>query len=387
MECLLEADAEVDDGSLHDVTRELRIDKMRVLMKHGHRVDYPSDRHEGRSALAELCLKAVDSNPTPKQLEKTIQFLITNDAKIGLRNVSGKTIFHYALDSSNPSLILTALLKLMWEHINSDAFLYKDATYTYSLTKYVEKNLFTGPQSQKQDILSLLRKKQALDRFWAHDILVTQPDDYCNGPPHIEEEVLTQKKRQKRMSEMREDAMHMLDLKRMTAIKEVEIHEITAQGEIQITREKARVDRELLKEKANTQLQITENAFHQSSHHVSHRQQSELSHQKALEDVKMNSARLLMQEETDTERGKNMMQIEYLHNKIEIENGGHRQRLAIEEQAADNMDRVNARGHERELARMKMQKQLLGQQQQLAGSSLGAPWPGQRQIGFVSDLD
>jgi hypothetical protein len=275
----------------------------------------------------------------------------------------------------------------MWEHINSDVFLYKDATYTYSLTKYVEKNLFTGPQSQKQDILSLLRKKQALDRFWAHDILVTQPDDYCNGPPHIEEEVVTQKKRQKRMSEMREDAVHMLDLKRMTAIKEVEIHDITAQGEIQITKEKARVERELLREKATMQLQIAENAFHQSSRHVSNRQQSELSHQKALEDAKVHSARLLMQEETESERSKNMMQIEYLHNKIEIENVGHRQRLAIEEQAADNMDRVNARGHDRELARMKMQKQLLGQQQQLAGSSLGGPWSGQRQIGFVSDLD
>ncbi|KAE8449388.1 hypothetical protein EG329_008289 [Mollisiaceae sp. DMI_Dod_QoI] len=389
MECLLEADAEVDDGSLHDVTRELQLDKVRILIKYGHRIDYPSDRHEGRSALAELCLRAVDSDPTTKQLEKTIQFLINNDAKIGLRNVSGKTIFHYALDSSNPVLILTAMLKIMWEHVNADTFLYSDKTYTYSLTKYVEKDLYQGPRNQKDEILTLFRKKQAIDRYWAHDIMATQPADCCNPPPHIEEEVLRQKARAKRQAEMREDASYMLDLKRMTAIGEVEIQEITAQGELQRAKEKARVDRELLEAQANTQLQITEDAFTLSSRLASERRMAEVRHQKQLGDVQVNVARQMRQEDIETDRSKNMMQIEYLDKKIEMENGGFRQRLAIEEQAKESFDRVAQKGHDREMARIKMQKQLLGQQQSLAntfqGGAGGPGFPGQRQIGYISE--
>ncbi|KAF8848433.1 putative ankyrin repeat protein [Acephala macrosclerotiorum] len=391
MECLLEADAEVDDGSLHDVAAKLQLDKMRILIKYGHRVDYPSDRHDGRSALAELSLRAVDDNPTPKHLENVIQFLIVNDAKIAIRNVCGKTIFHYALDSSNPVLILTALLKIMWEHINGDAFLYSDKTYTYSLTKYVEKDLYQGPRNQKEDIIALLRKKQAIDRFWAHDIMSEQPSDYCNGPPHIEEEVLRQKARAKRQAEMREDTSYMLDLKRMTAIGEVEISEITLQGEIQRTKEKARIDRELLQAQANTQLQISEDAFQQSSRLQAQRRLEDVRHQKQLGDVQVNVARMLRQEELETDRSKNMMQIEYLDKKIEMENGGFRQRLAIEEQAKESMDRVAMKGHEREMARIKMQKQLLGQQQSLANSFQGGQpqiggYPGQRQIGFISEV-
>ncbi|CZR50284.1 uncharacterized protein PAC_00156 [Phialocephala subalpina] len=356
MECLLEADAEVDDGSLHDVAAKLQLDKMRILIKYGHQVDYPSDRHDGRSALAELSLRAVDNDPTPKHLEKVIQFLIVNDAKIAIRNVCGKTIFHYALDSSNPVLILTALLKIMWEHINGDAFLYSDKTYTYSLTKYVEKDLYQGPRNQKEDILALLRKKQAIDRFWAHDIMSKQPSDYCNGPPHIEEEVLRQKARAKRQAEMREDASYMLDLKRMTAIGEVEISEITLQGEIQRKKEQARVDREMLQAQANTQLQITEDAFM--------------------------SGRW---------RGLRCRSSCWVNNRV------WRTRFrGVSHKFRDILDRGRLglflrAAHEREMARIKMQKQLLGQQQSLANSFQGGQpqisgYPGQRQIGFVSEV-
>jgi hypothetical protein len=383
MECLIEANAEVDDGSLHDVARELRLDKMRLLIKYGHRLDYPSDRHDGRSVLAELCLKAVDHDPTVKQLEQAIQLLILKDANIGLQNVSGKTIFHYALDSSNPVLILTAMLKLMWEHINDDKFLYSDTTYTYSLTKYVEKGLYQGPRHQEREILSLLRRKQAMDRFWAHDILVTQPDDYKNGPPHIEEEVLRQKARKKRQEEMREDASYMLDLKRMTAVNEVEIMSITAQGEISCAQEKARADREILNAAANSQLQIEEEAGMQRSRLAGQQRLEEVRHQKQLGDVRVNVTRLLGQEEVERERTKNVMQIEYLDKKVEMENSGYKQRLAIENQGMEENDRVMNKQHEREMARIKMQKTLLGQQQSFANTLQGAGL-NQRQIGYVA---
>jgi ankyrin repeat protein len=383
MECLLNADAEPNDGSLHDAARELRLDKIGILIKYGHRLDYPSDRHDGRNVLAELCLKAVDNNPSVKELENGIQFLILKDANIGLQDVSGKTIFHYAVDSSNPVLILTAMLKLMWEHINDDTFLYSDTTYTYSLTRYVEKGLYQGPRSQEGEILSLLRKKQAVDRFWAHDILVAQPEDYKGGPPHIEEEVLRQKTRKRRQAEMREDASYALDLKRLTAVNEAEIMAITTQGEIECAKEKARVDYELLKASARIQLQIEEDAGAQRSRLAGQRRLEEVRHEKQLGDVRVNTARLLGQEEVDRERSKNVMQIEYLDKKIETENGGYRQRLAIENQGMEENDRVISKQHEREMARVKMQKSLLGQQQNFAKTLQGAGLS-QRQIGFVA---
>jgi hypothetical protein len=395
MECLLEADAERDDGSLHDVSRDLKMDKMRLLIKHHHSVNYPSDRHDGRSALAELCLKAVDHDPTAKQLEKGIQLLLAGGAKIGQRNVSGKTMFHYALDSSNPILILSAMLKIFWEHINDDAFLYIDKEYTYSLTKYVEKNQFKGPRNQKTDILELLRRKDALDRFWAQDIMAVQPEDYCNGPPHIEEEVIRQKQRLKRQAEMREETHHALELKRLAAVGEVEILQVTAQGEYARMQEKARIERELLEATSITQLRITEDTWSQTSRFQEEARLQDIRHQRQLGDVQISVARRIKEETIEQDRSRNMMQIEYLDKKIELENGGYRSRLMIEEQGAENLSRVQQKDYEREMARIRMQKQLLGQQQSLAssfgsfnagGGSQGGSYPGQRQIGFISEV-
>ncbi|KUJ18648.1 putative ankyrin repeat protein [Mollisia scopiformis] len=392
MECLLKSDAEVDDGSLHDVTRELKMDKMRILVQYRHKPNYPSDRHDGRSALAELCLKAVDHDPTVKQLEKAIQFLIINNAKITLRNVSGKTIFHYALDSSNPVLILTAMLKILWEHVNDDAFLYVAKDYTYSLTKYVEKDLFLGPPHQKPEILALLRKKQATDRFWATDIMAAQPDDYCNGPPHIEEEVIRQKARLKRQAEMREEAAYALRLKKMAAEGDVEVLQIAARGEYARMQEKARVEKELLEAASITQLQISEDAWNQAARLQEEARVQDIRHQRQLGDVQISVARRIKEEAAEQDRSRNMMQIEYLDKKIELENGGLRGRLMIEEQGAESLSRVNMKEHEREVARLKMQKQLLGQQQSFASSIRGSVsgqsggYPGQRQIGFISEV-
>jgi len=160
---LLQAGAERDDGSLHDAARELRCDSIRLLIEYGFQVDYPSERHEGRSALAELCINAVKDHPDPAKIEVAIRCLITHGSVEQLRTHSGispgKTPLHFALDSPDPMLLLPILLKMTWEIINKDCFLYSDELYTYSLTKYVEKGVYSGPKDQKEDILRLLRDK------------------------------------------------------------------------------------------------------------------------------------------------------------------------------------------------------------------------------------
>jgi hypothetical protein len=101
MDYLLKYGADVDDGSLHDAAGQLRCDAIRVLIKHGHDPNYPSERHGGRSALSELCFKAVDNDPSSEDLVEAIRCLIANGADIKQRGLNGKTPFHYALDSSD----------------------------------------------------------------------------------------------------------------------------------------------------------------------------------------------------------------------------------------------------------------------------------------------
>src|SRR6266536_3454405 len=76
MELLLKAGAECNDGSLHDAARGLRCDAIRVLIEYGHEPDYPSVLHDGRSALAELCLNAVLYSPEPADMEDAIVCLV-----------------------------------------------------------------------------------------------------------------------------------------------------------------------------------------------------------------------------------------------------------------------------------------------------------------------
>jgi hypothetical protein len=387
MDALLNADAETNDGSLHDVSRQLRGDAMRTLIKHGHEVDYPSDRHGGRSALAELCLKAADNDPTPAKLEESISCLIANDADIRLQRRAGpdvgKTIFHYALDSTNPLLILTVLLKMMWKIIDEPTFLFNDKTYTYSLTKYVEKGLFGGPQDQKQDILDLLYNKNAVDRYWANDISMPQPADYCGAPPHIEQEVQLQKAREKRRAEQREDILYTLNLKQMTVVKETELMGIQTEAEIQRDREKARVEREIISAREDTILRLELHAESERERILTNKRLGEIRHQKQIGDVQINTQKQIREEAAERDRTNSMMQIEFLERKIGMENEGVSKRLAIEGSAFQDQDRVLMRQHERELARLKTQKQLVESQTVLAGSFQNAG-VNPRQIGYIT---
>ena len=390
MESLLKADAESDDGSLHDAARELKLDSMRLLMKYGHAPDYPSDRHEGRSALAELCLRSVEYDPKPAKLEEAIRCLILEGANIRLRSVSegnsGKTIFHHALDSSDPLLILTVMLKTMWEFVNEDAFLFIDKTYTYSLTKYVEKELFRGPRHQKDEILRILRVKRVEDRFWATSITAVQPSDSCGEPQHIKDEIIRQQTRQKHKSEQREDALALVELKRMTMIRETEIMEIQTAAEIQQKKKLQGVDKQLLIDTEDTKLQLDLYGQRERMKLLMEKQNREISHAKYLGEAERATQRLLRSESLEAERAKHIMQIEYVEKQSRLENEGTKQRLAIEGSALKDEEKVFNRRHDKEMARMKMQGGLVEKNMAFAKTlqqgQQGKPL-NQRQLGYV----
>ncbi|KAL3425114.1 ankyrin repeat protein [Phlyctema vagabunda] len=386
MEHLLVAGADIDDGSLHDAARDLRIDAMRMLVKHGHDVDYPSERHDGRSALAELCLHAVDKG-SRSQLEEATQFLIASGSDFRICGVSdehsGKTIFHYAMDSSDPLKVLQVLLKLpLWKVINDDSFLFKDATYTYSLTKYVEKGLCLGPQSQKEDIVKLLRHKRAQDKFWAHSLDTAQPTDYCGAPKYIDEEVVRQKARQKRLLEEREDAMVAVALKRDTVIEEGKIKIIQTNQEIKRDMEKSRAEVHLLEVKADTELRLHTRAENERQRLARNVQANELTHLKARGTIEAANQRAIRHAEIEEDATRNLMQLEYEDTRISKDNEGVRARMAIEGIAREDQERSQQRHHDRDLARMKMQANILDKSTRLAGQLQGAGM-NQRQIGYV----
>jgi hypothetical protein len=387
MEHILDAGAECNDGSLHDAARDLRCEAMRVLIKYGHQVDYPSERHDGRSALAELCLNAVNVSPGTEQLEEAITCLIANGSNIRLRcmseDTSEKTIFHYALDSADPLLILAVLLKLMWQVLNDDAFLYKDKTYTYSLTKYVEKDVFRGPPHQKAGILRLLRNKRGVDKFWANDIEQEQPDDYCGAPPSIEEEVRVQKLRRKRMLEERENVMFRLDMKRLTTVKEVEIMEIQHEADMRRDHEKAQANLYIMAQQADTKLQLDLYAEREKQSLLVEKQNREMEHMKEIGDVQVSTRRRIMEQGFEEERTKQMLQIEFVDASNEKEIEAMRAKFAIEGSARQDYESIDQRQHERELARIKMQKTLIDSSTALAGR-LQNSGMNQRQIGYIT---
>ena len=388
MESLLKADAECDDGSLHDAARELNLKAMRLLMKYGHTPDYPSDRHDGRSALAELCLKAVEYEPKPVELDEGIHCLILQGANIRLRSMSefgnGKTIFHHALDSSDPLRVLTVMMKTMWEFVNEESFLFMDKTHTYSLTKYVEKGLFQGPSSQKDEILRLLRFKRVEDRYWATSITAIQPPDSCGEPQHIKDEIIRQQKRQKHKSEQVEDALAMVELKRMTMISETKIMDMQTDAEIKRQRALYDVEKRHLIDTEDTKLQLGLYSERERMKLVMERQRHEISHVESLSEAKRAAQRLLQSEELEAERSRHIMQIEYTEKKSRLENEGVKQRLAIEGSAMRDEEKIFNRRHEKEAARIKMQRGLIDKNIALSMSlQQGKQGPNQRQIGYV----
>jgi len=402
---LLEAGAEIDDGSLHDAARELLADNMRVLIKFGHEPDYPSDRHDGRSALAELCLNANCSGRN-LELEEAISCLIANGADIKLRcGAKGKSIFHYALDSSDPVSIVTVLLKLLWKVINDDCYLYDDGKYTYSLSKYVEKHLFQGPQEQTDEILKLLRNKRATDRFWANSIDDQQPPDMVGAPQHIIDEVQHQRVREKRKSELKMDILHSIEMKRLAAIEEDRILGVQNQTAIQRQIEASRAQLSIQETEADQSLRLSSRAETERQRLLGVRHTAELQHTRAIGQEQLQiqaslsrsqiaTAKAIEEGKIDSERTAQRLQIEYMgarsakenegvKARLMIENDGVKTRTVVENDAMAERESIGKRMHDREMARLVAQKRLLEGAAVAPSGRMGGGQIGGRQVGYI----
>jgi hypothetical protein len=280
-------------------------------------------------------------------------------------------------------LILPVLLKIMWEYVNEDCFLYEDGVHTYSLTKYVEKDLYQGPGDQKESIIRCLKNKRVVDRFWATDVDAEQPSDYCGAPEYIKNEAIRQKLRRKQLEELHQDAMAALELKRLTALRKVKIMDITKTAEIRAEREKAQAAMQLLAERAEAQMQLDSRAETERLRLLDQRHAREADHMRAQAAIQLSTQRALKQESFEQERARNALQIEHMQAKISKETDGRRAILAIEHQGREDHEKYDKKMHEREMARVKMQKSLVENSTRLAGSLQGSGMT-QRQIGYIT---
>lgn len=196
MQTLLKASAAPNDGSLHDAARMTNSDAINLLIKHGHDVNFPLVRLNGRPPLFELCLYATthlsQSQATApqkeKQLKKALQTLISAGALTDLQmpQVGNRALIHFCLDCANPHMMTKCFLETgQFKDINKDYNLFNDGEYTYSPTKYVEKGCCVSNKTQSQSIVALLKSFHALDRYWKNE--GPQPIDMVSAPTHIQE--------------------------------------------------------------------------------------------------------------------------------------------------------------------------------------------------------
>ena len=165
MDALLAAKAETNDGTLHDAAHCLDLKAIQLLICHEHDPDFPSIRHDGRGALAELCYRAPlhAQRCADSEVKKCIKTLIEGGARDDIHTVTdddlGRSLLHLSLDSSKPYLMTKAFLESgQYKHVNDDFNLYNDGEYTYSPISYVEKDRWKGQEQDRQSVLNLLKK-------------------------------------------------------------------------------------------------------------------------------------------------------------------------------------------------------------------------------------
>lgn len=173
----------INDGSLHEAARELYPDAVRLLIDNGHRPDFASTKHSGRTALAELCLLC-DTSCDCGDIEATLDALISGGIE-PLRKCAGKTALFYALENMDPITVTQRLLdRCYWEYVDHANNIYECNDYYYSPTMYIEKGFIPIEKERATALKKILYSFDAKDHYYAkegHD----QPRDAVGLPPAI----------------------------------------------------------------------------------------------------------------------------------------------------------------------------------------------------------
>ncbi|KAF3936982.1 Ankyrin-1 [Dactylella cylindrospora] len=187
VELLLTMDRSRNDGSLHEAAAFCRIDVIQLLVRDGHHdPNFPSSRHDGRSALAQLALEG-DPIQNQERVKQTFELLFEIGADPSLRS-ENKSPLIFALDNKHPIEMTRILLTAGgYENINESYNLYQDDHKTiYSPTMYAQKGLTQNKSPEvQQELYKLLRGFRGIDRYYIDDTMIPQPAGYKGIPENL----------------------------------------------------------------------------------------------------------------------------------------------------------------------------------------------------------
>lgn len=344
MNIFIESGATVNDGSLHDAARELHHDAISLLVKHKYGLDFPSERHNGRTVLGELCHRSTDAGPLPKVrpqlLEATIRMLIALGANFAHRSwstdfsrrSSTKSILHLALDSTNPIPITRALLRThMHKYINEDFNLFKDANgLVYSPAMYVLKGHFSGPRDQQEQLWRLLKQYGSSDTYYASKCGAVQPEDWTGAPPEIEGEERRKKMREISILEKHEEVVIELDQERLRAqqAQDLDIHHTKALARTQRKEQAA----------ANQQFQTA----------YTKKKQQELNHHYNMVMADVGRGEELLRRRLEFQNQEQRLQLDFMTEKALREQAIAQARLGLEAEHTAKMKRLDGKAADQE---------------------------------------
>ena len=376
MGSLLVADPNPDDGSLHNAARELNLPAVNVLLQAGHDPDFPSTYHDGRSALAELCLRGSDTEMTAERersMSKVITELVKAGSDVGVKS-GGKSLLQLCFESADPLATTRIFLKAgMWKHINKPIFQYVGDTYTYSPTMYVSKIL--PPSDYTDGLLKLLRANRALDVFYANE--GPQPEGAVGLPEDLKVQERERKARVQRQAQESEDfAVAMARKKELASVE----GQIWAQkAEMEDARRRKLQSEDIAAVRSRAQLE-------DSLERVAH--QRRVSEQRALAESSAARVRTTATAELEAEDARQRKMLEWQGKQDRAQVDSARALSAIRLSEREEVDRLERGAEERMGKRLEAQRKVIESQDRLAkrlASGGSGTMDQRRQIGFISE--
>ncbi|KAF3922087.1 Ankyrin-2 [Dactylellina cionopaga] len=261
VELLITRNGSRNDGSLHEAAAFCHPDVVGLLIREAkHDPDFPSSRHRGRSALAELALEA-DAITNKERLKETVEMLLDNGADPTLRTENRSAII-FGLDNRNPVEMTKLLLNSgLYMNLNSNFNLYKDEKNTvYSPTMYVRKGLCQNKSPEVQEELyQLLKAFRGEDRYYIDDPKTPQPIGYTGIPEYLSKIEEERQVMQRKVEHERQLQQARLRLEKEEASERERIRNVEYQAELvrqadRKAREEARIAKQRAEELAHIRM-------------------------------------------------------------------------------------------------------------------------------------
>lgn len=381
MSLLLAADPSRDDGSLHNAARDLNQPVVKILVQSGHDPDFPSPLHEGRSALAELCLHGSDNTEMGPDQERTMQkvmtFLIDSQSDLSIKS-NDKSLLQLCFEAAEPIATTRSFLKSgMWKHINKPFNYHTANGYTYSPTMYIKKLL---PQNEiSASLLQILRSYRANDVYFA--LSGAQPDDAVGLPEDMAVQERARKARLERLAEETQDFAIAMARKREIASVEQQI--IAQKAEMEDMRRHKLHNEDVAAVRSRGQLE-------ESLASAAHARRVQEQH--ALADSSIGRTRALAAAELEAEEARRRKTLEWETklNAEKVQNARALSSVRISER--QEVERLDKDAEARIKWRMEAQRKLLESQEKLAkrladgaNGAVGVS-DARRQIGYVTEF-